>query len=75
LCPAPGWFGAQLPAGFNFSDADLNFSTQDIGDMVAFSDSELDKIPGYVLVSNRWFHHFLLRDHCRVSACYLVDER
>jgi hypothetical protein len=31
----------QLPAGFNFSDPDLNLNRQDFGDMVAFSDSEL----------------------------------
>jgi hypothetical protein len=41
----------QLPAGFNFSDPDLNFTRQDFGGMVAFSDSELDKIPGHVVAS------------------------
>jgi hypothetical protein len=41
----------QLPAGFNFSDPDHNFTRQDFGGMVAFSDYELDKIPGHVVAS------------------------
>jgi hypothetical protein len=36
-----------LPAGFRFSDPDLNITREAVGDdMIAFSDSELDKIPG-----------------------------
>jgi hypothetical protein len=40
-----------LPAGFNFSDPNHNFTSQDFGGMVAFSDYELDKIPGHVVAS------------------------
>jgi hypothetical protein len=40
-----------LPAGFNFSYPDHNFTSQNFGGMVAFSDYELDKIPGHVVAS------------------------
>jgi hypothetical protein len=41
----------QLPAGFNFSDPNHNFTSQNFGGMVAFSDYELDQISGHVVAS------------------------
>jgi hypothetical protein len=36
----------ELPAGFNFSAPGLNIISENVGEMIAFGDSELDKIPG-----------------------------
>jgi hypothetical protein len=32
-----------LPAGFNFSNPDINLTHEEFGGMTSFSDSELDK--------------------------------
>jgi hypothetical protein len=41
-----------LPAGFNFSDPDLNIAHEKFGNMTSFSGSELPKIPGYILTAD-----------------------